>query len=271
MSTGPGVAIGAVVGLASLALAGGVARAEFEIPEVDVQKGSVEAEYRGAGHWGLPAPQEAGEIDALRQSHEVEIQYGLTNYWALRLTPNAEQPGGDALRLTAVGIETQFVLKPRHDGGFGLAFMAGYSPVSLFADLEQPDEAEFGPVIELARGPWLLTLNPRLFRELGQYSDQDWFGAEYASQLEFRLARGWSVAALMFGEIEDLAHSGAFADQAHLLGPGLYLYSRNASFPGTDDGDDGSGLQWSLGAAALFGLTEASTDSTLRVTFAVEY
>jgi len=54
--------------------------AEFEIPQVDAKRGGLEVEYRGASHWGLPdAIGDDDGIEALRQSHEVEIQYGLTD------------------------------------------------------------------------------------------------------------------------------------------------------------------------------------------------
>lgn len=59
------------------------------------------------------------------RSHELEIQYGLTSFWALRLTPNVEQPAGASLEFTTIGLETQFVLVPRHGGTFGLALMGG--------------------------------------------------------------------------------------------------------------------------------------------------
>ena len=83
-------------------------------------------------------------------------------------------------------------------------------------------------------------------------------------------AERWSVAALAFGEIEDLAHTGPFDTQVHLLGPSLYLYS-----PDDDDRPrNRSGLapeEWALCAGVLFGLTDASADATVRVMFAMEY
>ena len=68
----------------------------------------------------------------------------------MRVTPNVEQPDGEFIDLNSIGIETQSVLVRRNGVPFGLAFMAGYSPVSLFVDLEQPDGLEFGPVVEIA-------------------------------------------------------------------------------------------------------------------------
>lgn len=249
----------------------GLAGAEFEIPEVDVERGGIEAEYRGASHQGLPAPDKDGAIDALRQSHELEIQYGLTSFWALRLTPNVEQPAGASLEFTTIGLETQFVLVPRHGGTFGLALMGGYAPVSWFVDLEEPDEFEFGPVIEVAQGGWLLTLNPRLVDQVGRHAETEGLGFEYAGQLEYRFADRWSVALLSFGEIDELAHTGSFDEQTHLLGPGIYFYSseddegKSRNNPGLMPGE------WSLGVGTLLGLTGASADTAIRVTFAVEY
>ena len=70
------------------------ALAEYEIQETDVEKGEVEVEYRGAVHSGFPkaekqeATQDRGqaapgaddeEEQFLRQSHDFEVQYGLTD------------------------------------------------------------------------------------------------------------------------------------------------------------------------------------------------
>jgi hypothetical protein len=269
-------AVSAGAGPLPLAFTPGSAFAEFEIPEVDVDKGSLEAEYRGASHWGLPPPDADGEVDALRQSHELEIQYGLTDWWALRITPNAEQPEGTSLNLATVGIETQFVLVRRDGGDLGLAFMLGYGPFTELVDVDSPDEFELGPVLELAGKGWLASFNPRLAWELGEFAEHDSAGFEYAAQLRVQVARRWAVAALGFGEIENLADAGGVDEQVHLFGPGLYLFSRDGAGSGIEAGRwaeaEGAeaGLQWSLGAGLLFGLTEASDDTTLRVTFAVE-
>lgn len=249
-----------------------MAHAEFEIPEVDAEKGAFEAEYRGARHWGLPRARGGDDdTDALRQSHEVELQYGLTDWWMLRLTPNLEQPAGESLEFASLGVETQFVLIPRRGGTLGVALMAGYGPYSLFVEDDKPDEFEFGPVVEIAPGPWLLTLNPRLARQIGKHADQEGFGFEYAAQAKYSLTNRWGLAVLGFGEIEDLANAGPFESQTHVLGPSLYLSSAHAERQGQNESDSDLGREWTLGVGVLFGLTEASADAALRVTFAVEY
>ena len=236
------------------------AHAEFEIPEVDAEKGAFEAEYRGASHWGLPRADEDDDLDLLRQSHEVELQYGLTDWWMLRLTPNVEQPDGESIEFASIGVETQFVLVPRNGGELGIAFMAGYGPYSLFIEDDQPDEFEFGPVVEIAPGPWLFTLNPRLMKETGSAAEQDGLGFEYAAQARYSVTDRWAVAVLGFGEVEELVHAGPFDAQNHVLGPSLYVFSA----PEAEQ-------EWSLGAGVLFGLTDASPEAALRITFAVEY
>lgn len=235
------------------------ARAEFEIPEVDAEKGAFEAEYRGASHWGLPRSDEDDNRELLRQSHELELQYGLTDWWMLRLTPNVEEPNGENIELAFIGVETQFVLVSRKGGLLGIALMAGYGPYSLFIDDEQVDEFEFGPVMELAPGRWLFTLNPRLTDEPAN-DDQEWLGFEYAAQARYSVTDRWGVAVLGFGEIEELVKTGPFDAQEHVLGPSLYVFSA------TD-----AEREWTLGAGVLFGLTESSPDAALRITFAMEY
>jgi hypothetical protein len=247
----------------------GDALAEFEIPEVDAEKGALEAEYRGARHWGLPPSGQDDDLDLLRQSHEVEFQYGVTDWWMLRLTPNVEQPEGESTELASVGLETQFVLAPRDEGSFGLAVMAGYGPYSLFVDGDQPDEFEFGPVLELAPGPWLLTFNPRLTKDVGSNVDQEGMGFEYAAQARYSIGARWALAVLGFGEIEELSHAGPFDAQNHVLGPSLYLFS--APFDDDAANERAHCREWSLGAGVLFGLTDSSPDAALRITFAVEY
>ena len=246
------------------------AHAEFEIPGVDAERGAVEIEYRGASHWGLPQQADEDDEVLLRQSHEVEFQLGITDFLMLRVTPNVEEPDGESMELVSLGLEAQFVLKPRDDGAFGLAFMLGYGPTSNFVDVDEPDEFEFGPVMELASARWLLTANPRLVEQLGEFADQDGIGFEYATQLKYQFAARWAVAALMFGEIEDLAHAGPFEAQSHVLGPGLY-FANGEEDAGEAGGEGRRETEWEVGVGVLFGLTDATADAALRITASVEY
>jgi hypothetical protein len=55
------------------------AHAEFEIQEATIEQGEIQIQYSGAEHWGLAGP----EYDPLRQSHELELQMGITDDWLL--------------------------------------------------------------------------------------------------------------------------------------------------------------------------------------------
>ncbi len=86
------------------------ALAEFEIQESQVEKGEVELEYRGAVHWGFPkaereeaeeeeeegeeggALEEEEEGEFLRQSHDFEFQWGITDRFLLSTALTADEP-----------------------------------------------------------------------------------------------------------------------------------------------------------------------------------
>jgi hypothetical protein len=70
-------------------------KAEFEIQEATIEQGSIELEYRGALHWGLPD----ASFDPLRQSHELEFQMSVTDWWMLSVAPGLEQPLGENLKM----------------------------------------------------------------------------------------------------------------------------------------------------------------------------
>ncbi len=86
------------------------ALAEFQSQESNIEQG-VELEYRGAYHWGIPSATEDNEnANDLRQSHELEMQMGITNWWLIQVTAGLEQPLGENLNLDTIEIETKFSL-----------------------------------------------------------------------------------------------------------------------------------------------------------------
>ena len=109
-------------------------------------------------------------------------------------------------------------------GGYGFATRGG-----------EADEIEFGPIVELASGKFLLTLNPFFSAQVGEHRETDGLGFEYGWRAQYNFAKKWGVGAEMFGEIEDLSNAGSFDDQAHSLGPTLFY------MPGGSDDDDDEG------------------------------
>lgn len=253
--------------------------AEFEIQEAGVEKGEVEIQYFGAAHWGVPdtgaASGNAEEEEApLRQSHELQFQMGITDWWMLSVTNGFDQPDDDNLQMTSVELETQFQLIKREGDGIALAFQGGYSQAVYHRDQGAPNEFSFGPIVELAKGPLVLTLNPLFNRQQGEFANQQGLGFEYGWQVKYEFSEKTALALEMFGNIEDLANPGSFNDQEHSIGPVLYrTFGNEDSDEGkkADMGDDDKkpgekrSAEFTVGVGALFGLTDATSDVALKV------
>jgi hypothetical protein len=281
----------AACALAAASLVIGTTRpalAEFEIQESNIEKGAVELEYRGAVHWGFPntarkgtgAGDAAGAVQEeeadvpLRQSHELEIEYGVTEWWLVTLTLGAEQALGEAFNLTSVEFETQVEFIERKGDGIGLAFQASYSQATVSGDA---NGIEFGPIVELAQGPLLLTLNPLLTAQVGENANTDGLGFQYGWRAEYDFAKHWGAGVEMFGEIEDLSHAGSFDDQNHSIGPTLFYKLGDNDDEGTNGKDDEKkvagppAMDLSLNVGVQFGLTDATSDTALKFQGTLEF
>ena len=257
----------AVSALAAWALTFGTARpaqAEFEIQEADIEKGEVQLSYRGAVHWGLPGGQEE---PLLVQSHELEAQYGLTNWWLFSLTLGTEQPEGEDFGVNAIEFEAQHQFIKRDGDGIALAVQGGYEKAINHGSEQHADELGFGPIVELASGNLLVTLNPLFTAQVGDDRQTDGLGFQYGWRAEYDFTKHWGIGAEMFGEIEDLANAGSFDDQNHSIGPTLFYNSGGGdNGNGNDDKKVGKPpeMEFSLNAGLQFGLTDATSDTALK-------
>jgi hypothetical protein len=257
------------------------ARAEFEIQEADVEKGEKEFEYRGAAHWGISNQEKSngaeGEADdaggdeeegPLRQSHDFEFQYGLTDRWLFSTTLTADEPSGQDFNLSSVELGLQYEFMKRNGDGIAMAMQAEYGFATRSGD---PDEFGFGPIVELARGNLLITLNPLFTDQVGPNRDQDGLGFEYGWRAEYDFAKHWGIGVEMFGEIDDLANSGPWDDQNHSIGPTLFWNPGGGDeAEGEKEGDDEKkvagppDLELSFNVGVQFGLTDATSDGALK-------
>jgi hypothetical protein len=261
------------------------ALAEFEIQESTVEKGEKEFEYRGAVHWGFPKTEreDAGEEEEeggateeeeegpLRQSHDFELSYGITERWLFTTTLTADEPLDEDFALSSIELELQYeLIEIKNNKGIGLAFLGGYGFATRGGEA---DEIEFGPVLELGTGKLLLTFNPFFSAQVGENRETDGLGFEYGWRAEYDFAKHWGVGVEMFGEIEDLANAGSFDDQNHSIGPTLFWN------PGADEDDEGkeadedednnktSGppdMELSFNVGVQFGLTDVTSDGALK-------
>ena len=281
-----------MVAVSALAMAGLIfvwttpAFAEFEIQESEVEKGEAELEYRGAVHWGFPkaereeaeedgdeegALEEEEEGEFLRQSHDFEIQYGITERIMLSTTLGTDEPLDGNFALSSVEMELQYEIVERKGNGLGLAFQGGYGFATRGGEA---DEIEFGPIIELASGNALLTINPLFGAQVGDNRETDGLGFEYGWRAQYNFAKKWAVGGEMFGEIEDLSNAGSFDDQNHSLGPTLfYMPGGGGDDIGNGNGDDNDNnhkvvrpaeMEFSMNVGVQFGLTDVTSDTALK-------
>ena len=99
------------------------------------------------------------------QSRELELSYGLTNWWLVQFTTGSEQPLGESLRVSDVEFESEFVLIKREGDGIALSFQGGYEQAT--GNGGDPNQIGFGPIVEVASGAFLLTLNPIVTKQVG--------------------------------------------------------------------------------------------------------
>ena len=253
--------------------------AEFQIQEAGIEKGEVEIEYRGAYHWGVPEATDQNEnANDLVQSHELELQMGISDWWLIQVTGGFDRALHENLQGSSVEIETEFAIIKREGNGIAVSFQLGYEQAinsHKHLDDGEANEFGFGPIIELASGKFLLTLNPLFGKQIGTFADQEGLGFEYGWRGEYDFAKHWGLGVEMFGEIEDLSNPGSFNDQNHSIGPTLFWQpgggSEEAGDVGEGDDDNAKGnapepasTEFSMNVGVQFGLTDATSDTALK-------
>jgi hypothetical protein len=252
------------------------ALAEYQIQEATIDKGEIQAQYRGASHWGVPKAADQGddaggdqEEAPLRQSNELEGQYSVTDWWMLSSTLGVDQPDGEDLNVSSVEFETQFQFLKRHGDGIALSVQGGYEKAINHGDDQNADEIGFGPIVELAKGPLLLTLNPLFTDQVGDNRQTSGLGFDYGWRAEYDFVPHWGVGVEMFGQIEDLTNAGSFNSQEHSIGPTLFYNFGDNDDDAAGDDDNNKGnetprTQFSLNVGIQFGLTDATSDGALK-------
>jgi hypothetical protein len=246
------------------------ALAEFQIQEATIEKGVTEFEYRGAYHWGVPEVTDNNpNANDLVQSHEFELQHSFTDWWLVQLTVGLEQPLHDDFEASDVELETEFALIKRKGNGIALSIQGGYEKSTI----GQADVFAFGPIVELASGKLLVTLNPLFTGQVGPDRETEGLGFDYGWRAEYDFARHWGVGVEMFGGIEDLSNTGTFNQQNHSIGPTLFWSPTNKeedvgdAAGGDEDENKGPGsvpLELSFNVGVQFGLTDATSDTALK-------
>jgi hypothetical protein len=261
---------------ASLALAH-PAFAQFVINEPTVEKGELEFETHGSFQSGFPDEDEknAKETDEeeapgadeeeepfTRHGHEIEMGYGLTDFWKLELGLGLQQPVDGDLQATTFEIENTLQLATYELWG---AVFSAFASVELGLADQIPDAVEFGPLVQFGNDKLTLVLNALFEKTFGEFREPG-IGFEYAAQLKFAMTDRVSAGFEAFGEIEDLRNVPSFHKTEFRIGPVIYVSTpENEGQKAGGDSDDERGLSIGgrdIGIAADVGLLVGATAVT---------
>jgi hypothetical protein len=228
------------------------ASAQFYVRSPEVDKGEAEIEEHGALYSG------PGEDERLRQTHELEGKYGITERFEVILEGVFEQPIGEDFEAEEIELGGQYEIIERHGDGFGLAFRTLYEFALLGGS---PDKILFGPLAKFVRGRDSATINTFFVRQVGDHVEIDSLELKVNWRLKRELNEKWGLGVEGYSEIEDLAHAGSFDEQEHRLGPVAYY-----EFPHAEGRPE-----WKAGGGVLFGLSDAVSDFTYKFDLEVEF
>ena len=262
------------------------ASAQFSINSPKVEKGELEVETHGSVQSGFPKAgrsEEAGEEaegaeekdeKPVRQGHEFEISYGLTDFWAVELGITVQKPSGDGFEASALELQNTFQLATIERWNMTVGFLAS---ASLGIGEGEPNAVEFGPLIQFGDEKTGSLILNTIFEKTFGPDREEGLGFEYAAQFRYPLTEKVGLGVEGYGEIEDIGHTPRFEDTELRVGPMVYF-----SF-GDDDDDKGKGKgkggdddddkglkagakepEIEIGMGVLFGATDATPDVTFK-------
>lgn len=218
-------------------------QAQFYVRSPEVEKGVLNLEEHGAVYSG------PGTDERLRQSHEIEGKYGVTERLEGIVEGFFDQDIGGSLTARQLELGAQYELVEREGDGLGLAFRGIYE---LALENGSPDEILFGPLAKYVRGPDSATINTFFIGQVGNNVDIDGLEMLINWRLKHEFGETFGLGVEGYSKIEDLAHSGKFDEQKHRLGPVAYFEFKD-HLP-----------NWEFAGGALFGVSDATSDVTFK-------
>lgn len=243
------------------------AHAEFEVQESTIDPGEIQMQYRGAAHIGLPAAN--GGEQPLDQSHEFELQVSPTSHWLFAFTQGYEQPRFGAYELTAISLESQVEIITLKGDGIGFAVQGGFDKTVGSAS-DQPSDFHLGPILEVAKGKFLLTTDLLFYNDFGVPTvNQPGLGLEYSVQAGWNVNDRLMLALESFGDIASLPDPGPFQKQEHYIGPTFYYTFGKLQEDAEREEEEGVGNgkygEFTVSFGMMFGLTHVTSNMAAKI------
>lgn len=261
------------VGLSLPAAAG-----TFDVKGAEITKGETEIAVGTAFFSGYPI-----NADLLRNSSEVGIGYGFSEWWKAGLKIAFDKPVGGDFEAVTVGAEVQFLLRK----GEGRApTIAWYMGVDAAVQSDQTNTFTFGPLWQWALDDKTSFAVNTLFQRTFGDNRENGTDFAYAWQLKREVREGFSMGLEGYGVLPTIGNTPGVDFQEHRIGPVLYferslkrgdraapaqISMKDSKAGGGDKGGDDAGPKLNIEAGILFGLTDATQDRVYKFKGAITF
>lgn len=214
----------------------------------EVTKGELELVFGAAWQNGFPV-----NSDFVRHGYEVGYSYGFSDWFKAGIKVGRDQPVGGSFDFTAAGVETQFAILRGENTPVLLSWYTGVDVGLLSSESEA---LTFGPLIGFELSRVDVTLNP-LFQKVWN-PDAPGIDFAYAWQVKTGIAEEVGLGVEGYGTIPDIGNTPSVEFQDHRIGPVVYIENHLKT-----------GVKSELQLGILFGMTDATANTTGRAKFAI--
>jgi len=182
------------------------------------------------------------------QYHELEFEYGVTDWWATSITASLIKPAEESLKYNILGWENtfQFTEQGKYWLDFGVHFELEFDDEN-----DEPNIFEMRVLFEKTLPEYQHTFNVNFEQQFGSAADES-TELEYIWRSRKEITEHISIGFEAYGSLGEIKDFAPLQEQEHIIGPAIY----NEFHVGPIEIE--AHLVW------MFGLTEVSADHTFR-------
>lgn len=190
------------------------------------------------------------------QRHTLEVEYGLTDTWALGFYSDFKKRKDEDLQYAQTrAVVSRFKLFDKGERFFDASiYFEYYAPRESYIG-EVKDAIEARIILEKDMENWDLRLNPKFEKVLGGPDVGEGVEFEYAAALYRKINSGFSVGLEGYGNMGEVAHMIP-SDHPHYLVPAVEVRLADELW---------------LNVGAAFGITDSADDVTLKTFIEFEF
>lgn len=236
-----------ILSCAVLGLTQGVAKADYyKLYSPRVEKGELSAEA------DLNYSHDGDKESDKYFSQVLALEYGVNDWWMTELGAEIEKENGDHDKLT--NLKWENVIAPWKPG-------ENFIDVGLYVELEkamqggESDNAETQLLLEKDIGKFVNTANIKLEHAIGENSGNTDWGSGFAWRTKYRYDQAFEPGIEYYADFGAFDENLSFDEQEHVAGPVI-------------QGKIGK-VKYDTGA--LFGISDAAPDATVKVNLEYEF